>query len=79
MSGSLQDEKVGDTELHDSDVKHEKYEDPDAEFGGPEERKKLEKKLLRKLDIRISVLIVIYILNYVGVLIAMPVVTLYSR
>lgn len=39
--------------------------DLDAEFGGPEERKKLERKLLRKLDLRMSILIVIYILNYV--------------
>ena len=39
--------------------------DADAEFGGTEARKKLEKKLLRKLDLRMSILIVIYILNYV--------------
>ena len=37
----------------------------DEEFGGTEERKKLERKLLRKLDMRMSILIVIYILNYV--------------
>lgn len=30
---------------------------PDAEFGGPEERKKIEKKLLLKLDLRMSILI----------------------
>lgn len=35
-------------------------------FGDPEERKRLEKKLLRKIDARMSILIVIYILNYVG-------------
>ena len=40
-------------------------DDGDAEFGGPEERKRLEKKLLRKLDARMSILIVIYILNYI--------------
>ena len=39
--------------------------DPDAEFGGSEARKKLERKLLRKLDLRMSILVVIYILNYV--------------
>ena len=39
--------------------------DPDAEFGGSEERQKLERKLLRKLDMRMSILVVIYILNYV--------------
>jgi hypothetical protein len=40
--------------------------DCDTEFGGPEERKRLEKKLLRKIDARMSILIVIYILNYVS-------------
>lgn len=39
--------------------------DLDAEFGGPEARKKLERKLLMKLDLRMSILIIIYILNYV--------------
>lgn len=48
-------EVVGDANLND----------PDAEFGGFEERKRLEKKLLLKLDLRTSILIVIYILNYV--------------
>ena len=40
--------------------------DPDAEFGGTEGRKKLEKRLLLKLDARISILVVIYILNFVS-------------
>jgi len=39
--------------------------DTDDEFGGHEARKQLEKKLLRKLDLRMSILIVIYILNYI--------------
>ncbi len=38
----------------------------DEEFGDHEARQKLEKKLLRKLDARMSILIVIYILNYVS-------------
>ena len=42
----------------------------DEDFGGTAERLKLEKKLLRKLDIRMSILIVIYILNYVSNLFA---------
>ncbi|THH31325.1 hypothetical protein EUX98_g2892 [Antrodiella citrinella] len=37
----------------------------DEEFGGTEARQLLEKKLLRKLDLRMSILIVIYILNYI--------------
>jgi hypothetical protein len=36
-----------------------------AEFGGREGRVNLERKLLRKLDMRMSILILIYILNYV--------------
>ncbi len=40
-------------------------EDPDADFGGYEARRKLERRLLRKLDLRMSILVVIYILNYV--------------
>ncbi|KAI0729320.1 MFS general substrate transporter [Fomitopsis betulina] len=53
-------EDVGDQppELLGVSIGHE-------EFGGTEERKKLEKKLLRKLDMRMSILIVIYILNYI--------------
>ncbi|KAL5637257.1 hypothetical protein ACGC1H_001037 [Rhizoctonia solani] len=37
----------------------------DAEFGGAEARRVLEKRLLRKLDLRMSILIFIYILNYI--------------
>lgn len=40
-------------------------DDPDVEFGGTEARRVLEKKLLRKVDMRVSILIIIYILNYV--------------
>ena len=39
--------------------------DQDAEFGGPEARKKLERKLLLKVDARMSIMVLIYILNYV--------------
>lgn len=39
--------------------------DPDAEFGGPEERKKLERRLVWKIDCRMSILVLIYLLNYV--------------
>lgn len=37
----------------------------EAEFGGREARLDLERKLLRKLDLRMSILVLIYILNYV--------------
>ncbi|KAF5358605.1 hypothetical protein D9758_007697 [Tetrapyrgos nigripes] len=46
-------------------ISHDGVEDPDAEFGGTEERKKLEKKLLRKIDLRMSIMVIIYILNYI--------------
>lgn len=39
--------------------------DIDAEFGGKEARLTLERTLLRKLDMRMSILVLIYILNYV--------------
>jgi hypothetical protein len=39
--------------------------DVEAEFGGRQARLKLEEKFLRKLDMRMSVLVLLYILNYV--------------
>ena len=39
--------------------------DRDVEFGGIEARRKLERKLIRKIDLRMSILIAIYGLNYV--------------
>ncbi|KAH9979391.1 MFS general substrate transporter [Lactifluus volemus] len=39
--------------------------DVEVEFGGREVRLRLEKKLLRKLDMRMSMLVLIYILNYI--------------
>ncbi|KAG7097009.1 hypothetical protein E1B28_004403 [Marasmius oreades] len=39
--------------------------DADEEYGGTEARRKLEKKLLLKVDLRMSILIAIYILNYI--------------
>jgi hypothetical protein len=39
--------------------------DTEAEFGGREARLNLERKLLRKLATRMSILVLIYILNYV--------------
>ena len=39
--------------------------DGDAEFGGLEARRDLERKLISKIDLRMSILIVIYSLNYV--------------
>jgi hypothetical protein len=55
--------------IGDTHAAHARSNSPDVreydEFGGPEERRRLEKKLLRRIDARMSILIVIYILNYV--------------
>lgn len=56
-----------DAERHVSTSSGGHEDDKDAEFGGPEARKKLERKFLLKLDLRMSILVVIYILNYVGI------------
>lgn len=40
--------------------------DVDDIFGGPEKRKIVEKALLRKLDVRVSFLLFISIMNYVS-------------
>lgn len=47
-------------------------DDPDNEFGGKVARKMLERKLLWKLDLRMSIMVVIYILNYVNSRIGFP-------
>lgn len=39
--------------------------EPDQEFGGTEARAQLERSLVRKLDRRMSILILIYIMNYI--------------
>ena len=51
---------------HVHSSKAAEVEDPDVEFGGSEERRTLERKLLWKLDCRMSIMIIIYILNYVS-------------
>jgi len=51
---------------NEKDNENDKIEQQqDVELGGPEARKKLEKRFLLKLDLRMSIMVVIYILNYV--------------
>ncbi|KAF8915919.1 MFS general substrate transporter [Mucidula mucida] len=50
---------------HDDESASLTSTDPDIAFGGPEARKRLENRLLRKLDRRMSILVLIYILNYI--------------
>jgi len=57
---------IGDTRFIQAGGNTQTVRDYDAEFGGPEERRRLEKKLLRKIDARMSILVIIYILNYVS-------------
>ena len=55
---SPKETKGVDLEQFGSGPKYSEYEDPNAEFGGTEARKVLEKKLLWKLDLRMSILVV---------------------
>lgn len=62
---------LGPLPPNDHDVHEEKYDEDsqqrtDSEFGGTKARKELERKLLWKIDLRMSILVVIYILNFVS-------------
>ena len=56
------DERALERRSRDSEVSL----DPDVEFGGTKARKKLERRLLFKLDVRMSILVVIYLLYSVS-------------
>lgn len=58
--------RAGDVE--EKPVEKSEYAGDDSDFGGTEARRKLERRLLLKLDLRMSILVVIYILNYVRLL-----------
>ena len=62
LKETKRDERALERRSRDSEVSL----DPDVEFGGTEARKKLERRLLLKLNARMSILVVIYILNYVS-------------
>ncbi|KAI0089164.1 MFS general substrate transporter [Irpex rosettiformis] len=61
---SIREKAVEDVETLGASARNQ-LTGTDEDFGGTEARLKLEKKLLRKLDMRMSILIVIYILNYI--------------
>ncbi|KAF7776195.1 hypothetical protein Agabi119p4_4588 [Agaricus bisporus var. burnettii] len=71
MSGYLSTSQASDEEVRPllSSQSHSgpqvDHSDAGLEFGGPKARKELEKKLLKKLDSRMSILVVIYVLNYI--------------
>ena len=62
LKETKRDERALERRSRDSEVSL----DPDVEFGGTEARKKLERRLLLKLDVRMSVLVVIYLLYSVS-------------
>jgi len=62
----MSDSKVDAQHIDSPRNSHEEH--LDAEFGGAENRQRLERKLLRKIDARMTILVVIYILNYVRIL-----------
>lgn len=67
MPSSIDSEKAVSSDVEKADyVANQAEVDPDAEFGGTEARKRLERRLLWKIDLRMSILILIYILNYVS-------------
>ena len=63
-SSSLKDpEKSGQVQISNLESGGDER---DEDFGGPEARCQLERRLLWKLDARMSILVIIYILNYVS-------------
>jgi len=60
------DAVIGDTRVVPAGNNPTDNPNYDIAFGGPEERGRLEEKLLRKIDARVSMLVVIYILNFVS-------------
>ena len=65
MASMVSSEGKASIENNSTPVDEIQKQKGDEEFGGTEERKRIERKLLWKLDCRMSVMIVIYILNYV--------------
>lgn len=67
MPSSIDSEKAVSSDVEKADyVVNQADVDPDAEFGGTEARKRIERRLLWKIDLRMCILILIYILNYVS-------------
>ncbi|KZW03755.1 MFS general substrate transporter [Exidia glandulosa HHB12029] len=65
MAGSDSASLTGKEDIKERDVVHANGRvDPNAQFGGLEARKALEKKLLRKVDARMLILILAYMMNY---------------
>ncbi|GAA5891734.1 hypothetical protein JCM5296_001847 [Sporobolomyces johnsonii] len=56
---------IKDLSKKEQEAFEDQRDEQTAEQGGIVDRERLEKKLLRKLDARFSILIVIYILNYI--------------
>ncbi|KAL4071150.1 major facilitator superfamily domain-containing protein [Scleroderma yunnanense] len=62
------DRLLGDVEIHADVQEYTRPSDAnsfDAGFGGPEGRRQVEKSLLRKLDLRLSFLVLVFLMNHV--------------
>jgi len=61
------DQLLGNTEIDEGyGTSRDTHQHADAVFGGPERRRQVEKKLLRKLDHRVAFLLLVYIVNFVS-------------
>ena len=60
------DRLLGDIEIHHGADVSSGIDHPDACSGCPEKRKRLEKGLLRKLDLRVFFLVLVALINYVS-------------
>lgn len=58
-SRSLDEDSIKSPDVEKLGVQVDVQDDPDAEFGGREARQRLERQLLRKLDMRMSIMVVI--------------------
>lgn len=65
VSASVGDYHPVDEEPDIDTLEQAPLDTDEEELGGREGRLNLERKLLRKLDMRMSILVLIYILNYV--------------
>ena len=63
-TGSIEEKERATSDEKDEREYIEKSDRDDA-FGGVAERKRLERKLLWKLDCRMFIMVIIYILNHV--------------
>jgi len=57
---------LGDTDIHPRVEDCRASTDTDSSFGDSLKRHELEKRLLRKLDLRVAFLVIVFIMNFVS-------------